>query len=96
MPKGALSDHVKSLAKSKLKDVKIWEAVDAYQCEQEKPADFRKGAQEIAEQFGIKNQWCTILNRYKGSQSIEEAHQTHQKLTPVEEATLIPDHTASP
>jgi hypothetical protein len=28
MPKGALSDHVKSLARSKLKDAKIWEAVD--------------------------------------------------------------------
>jgi hypothetical protein len=37
---------------------------------------------EIADQFGIKNQ-------YKGGQSIEEAHQSHQKLTPTEETTLV-------
>ena len=89
MPKAALSDRVKSLGKSKFKDAKIREAVDAYRREQERPADCRKGAREIADQFGIKNQWQTILKRYKGGKSIEEAHQSHQKLTPVEEATLV-------
>jgi hypothetical protein len=68
---------------------KIREAIDTYQCEQEKHADHHRGAHEIAEQFGIKDQWCTILNQYKGGQSLEEAHQAHQKLTPVEETTLI-------
>src|SRR5580698_9550108 len=61
MPKAALSDRVKSLGKSKFKDAKIREAVDAYRREQERPADCRKGAREIADQFGIKNQWQTIL-----------------------------------
>ena len=39
MPKRALSDRVKSLAQSKSKDSKIWEAVNMYQHKQEKPAN---------------------------------------------------------
>ena len=37
------------------------EAVDAYRAEQAKPAP-RKGARTIAKEYGIENQWRTIVN----------------------------------
>ena len=82
MPKKALSDRVKSLANGKVKNSKIRAAVDAYSREQEKPDSLSsKGAHEIAKDFGIPNQWRTIINRFKGGWSVQEAHQDHQKLT---------------
>jgi hypothetical protein len=57
--------------------------------EQDKPAYSRKGARTIAKEFGIENQWRTVINRYNGTQGVQEAHEKHQKLTPAEEATLV-------
>jgi hypothetical protein len=60
----------------------------AYHREQGKPLASRKGACIIAQEFGIEKRWRTILNRANGGQSVQEAHESHQKLTPVEEITL--------
>jgi hypothetical protein len=89
MPFKALSERVKAIKKAKLKDARMREAVDAYRHEQQKPAESRKGARTIAKEFGIENQWKTIVNRYNGGRSHKEAHEEKQKLTPAEEATLV-------
>jgi hypothetical protein len=89
MPFKALSEHVKALKKSKfLKDAKLCEAVNVYCCEQQGPENSKRGAHTIAKAFGIENQWRTIINRYNGGQSHQEAGEEQQNLTPGEEATL--------
>jgi hypothetical protein len=88
MPNKALSDRVKRQNKSQIKEEKMVEAVDAYRAEQAKPAP-QKGAQTIAKEYGIENQWRTIVNRYEGGRSTQEAHEDQQKLTGAEEAVLV-------
>ena len=50
----ALSEHVKRQKQSRLKHVKMHDAVNAYQREQGTPIEERKGAHKIAEEYGIK------------------------------------------
>lgn len=88
MPNKALSDRVKRQNKSQIKEEKMVEAVDAYRSEQAKPAP-RKGARTIAKEYGIENQWRTIVNRYEGGRSTREAHEDQEKLTGAEEAVLV-------
>jgi hypothetical protein len=57
--------------------------------EQALPANMQRGAQKIAEDFGIAKWWRTIINRYNGGQSMQEAHKAQQNLTPAEEGILI-------
>jgi hypothetical protein len=77
MPFKAFSEHVKSLAKGKAKDAKMWKAVDVYRQEQDKPAYSHKGACTIAKEFGIENQWRTVINRYNGTQGVQEAPEAY-------------------
>ena len=89
MAKKALSEHVKRAKQSYLREVKMWEAVDAYGREQTKPKNLQKGARVIAREHGIDSQWRTITNRYRGRKSNAEAHEAQQKLTPSEEQVLV-------
>lgn len=89
MPFKALSERVKALRKSKSKDAKLRKAVDAYSCEQQIPECARRGARPIAKEFGIENQWRTIINRYNGHRSLQEVHEKQQNLTSGEESTLV-------
>jgi hypothetical protein len=89
MPKRALSERVKRLNYSRTKEAKMREAVAAYQHEQGLDPKMRKGARKIAKEFGIGSQWQTIINRYKGRQSLREAHEKLQKVTPAEEAVIV-------
>ena len=63
-------------------------AVDAYAAEQVKSSSW-KGARTIAQEYGIANQWRTIVNRYDGGRSIRDAHKDQQKLTSAEEAVIV-------
>ena len=90
MAKKALSERVKSLNWSKLKDTKLREAVNAYRAEQLKPEHDRLSLRDIAHLHGIPTLYSTIWKRYNGTQqSIAEAHQSLQKLTVAEELTLV-------
>ena len=62
----ALSERVKTQKQSRLKHAKMHDAVNAYQREQGKPIEECKGARKIAEEYGIKKQWRTIINQYNG------------------------------
>ena len=84
-----LSKHVKSLNRSKLKESKLHAAVDAYPAEQLKPECDRLSLCDITCIHGIPTLYSTIGKRYNGQQSITEAHQSLQKLTLVEEKTLV-------
>ena len=53
MPFKALSEHVKSIKKAKLKDAKMQEALNAYWHEKQKPEGLQKEAWTIAKEFGI-------------------------------------------
>jgi len=75
MPKKALSERVKAQKQSCLKEETIWKAVDVYHQEQTLGTHQWKGAQRIAQDFGIEKQWTTIINRYRGGQSTKEAHE---------------------
>ena len=63
--------------------------VNAYCWEQALPAKMWRGAQKIAADFGIAKQWRTIVNRYNGWQSMQDAHEAEQNLTPAEEEILV-------
>ena len=65
------------------------DVVHAYQLEQDKAENLRRGARIIAKEFGIENQWRTIINRHNGGRSIQEGHEDLQKLTPAEETVLV-------
>jgi hypothetical protein len=62
MPFKALSERVKALNRSKVKDAKMRAAVAAYKREQANSTNSRKGACTIAKELGIENQWRTIIN----------------------------------
>jgi len=62
MARKAVSEHVKKLKQSHLKELKLQEALDAYRHEQSKPAHLRKGMHTIAEEYGIHTQYKTITN----------------------------------
>src|SRR3954452_20205307 len=79
MPYKAHSERVKAINHAKSKEVKLQEAIDTYLHEQTKSGGDRKGAWKIAEEFGIGNQWRTIINRCKGGRSLREAHEGLQK-----------------
>ena len=64
------------------------DAVHVYHHEQTQELHERKGAHKIAQEHGIENQWRTIINRYNGGRSRQEAHEEQQKLTPVEEVII--------
>jgi len=85
MPYKALSECIKCQNKSRVKDATMRNAVNAYHQEQALPANMQRGARKIAEYFGIAKQWRTIVNRYNGGQSMQEAHEAQQNLTPAEE-----------
>jgi hypothetical protein len=85
----ALSNRVKCAKVSRLKEKRLREAVAAYALEKEKPKNEQKGTRQIAELYGIPEQYKTIGNRYNGMQSIGEAHQDQQKLTSAEEEVLV-------
>ena len=89
MPYKALSEHVKRQNKSRAKEATMQNAVNAYHQEQALPANMRRGARKIAEDFGIPKQWQTIFNRYNGGRSMQEAHEAQQNLTPAEEGILV-------
>ena len=88
MPYKALSECVKCQKRSKLKEEKISQAVEAYRAEQAKPKP-QKGVCTIAKAHGIENSYKTIINRYNNGRSIQEAHEEQQKLTAAEEAILV-------
>lgn len=89
MANKALSERVKRLKQSHLKESKLREAIKAYCDEQSKPAHLRKGAHTIAHEYGIPHQYKTITNRYNGGRSNAEMHEAQQKLKPSEEQVLI-------
>jgi hypothetical protein len=89
MANKALSEHVKAQKKSKLKEAKLQAALAEYQREQEGPLESRKGAQTIVCEHGIPGQYRTILNRFQGGRSIQEAHEQQQNMTPAQEITLV-------
>lgn len=89
MGKRVVSDHVKCQKASHIKEKRVQEAVTAYALEQEKPENERKGTRQIAELYGIPNQYKTIGNRYNGMRSTREAHQDQQNLTAAEEEVLV-------
>ena len=89
MPSQALSDRVKAQNRSQLKEAKMREAVDAYRREQAVHPHLQKGARTIAKDLGIESQWRSIINRFNGGQSIQEAHEEQQKLTSPEEAVIV-------
>ena len=64
------------------------DAVHVYHHEQTQELHEQKGAHKIAQEHGIENQWRTIINRYNGGRSRQEAHEEQQKLTPVEEVII--------
>ena len=89
MPNKAHSERVKRQKQSHIKEETIQKAIDAYRKEQTLEPSQRKGARTIAKDFGIKNQWQTIIYRYKGGRSTREAHEDQQKLTPSEEIVIV-------
>jgi len=60
-----------------------------YWLEQVKAENMWKGVHIIAKEFGIENQWRTIINHYNGGRSIRKGHKDLQKLTPAEETVLV-------
>jgi hypothetical protein len=89
MPYKALSQHIKRQNQSHAKEATIRNAVNQYCREQALPANTRRGARKIAEDFGIPKQWRTIINRYNGGRSMKEAREHQQNLTPAEEGILV-------
>jgi hypothetical protein len=71
MPNKALSDCVKRQHQSQNKEETMAKAVEAYTAEQAKTSS-QKGARTIAREYGIENQWRTIVNRYDGGRSIHD------------------------
>ncbi|KZP24922.1 hypothetical protein FIBSPDRAFT_664151, partial [Athelia psychrophila] len=71
------------------KEQKLQEALAEYTREQSKPRESRRGLRAIANQYGIANQYRTILNRYNGGRTISEVHEAQQHLTPAEESILV-------
>ena len=63
MAKKALSDRVKALNRAKSKEETLQKTVAAYQRKLAKPnPKDRKGSRDIAQQFGIPEQYKTIQN----------------------------------
>jgi hypothetical protein len=89
MPYKVLSEHVKHQKQGHANAVIMQNTVNAYCREQAKPANLWKGAQKIAKDYGIPNQWRTIVNRYNGMRSTQEAHEAQQNLLPVEKVILM-------
>jgi hypothetical protein len=77
-----LSEHVKAMKKAQLKEVRMWEAVAAYHQEQEGSAGSWKGTHVIAQEFGIKKQWRTVVNQYQGGWSHQAAHKGYHGSVP--------------
>ena len=88
MPNKALSDHVKRQQQSRNKEETMAKAVEAYTAEQAKTSS-QKGARTIVREYGIENQWRTIVNRYDGGRSIHDTHKDQQKLSGTEESILV-------
>jgi hypothetical protein len=88
MANKALSDCVKRQEQSQNKEDTMAKAVEACSAEQVKCSSW-KGAQKIAQEYGIANQWRTIVNRYDGGRSIHDTHKDQQKLTSMEEAVIV-------
>lgn len=89
MANKALSDRVKRTKHAAVKEQKLQEALAEYTREQSKPRESRRGLRAIANQYGIANQYRTILNRYNGGRTISEVHEAQQHLTPAEESILV-------
>src|SRR5882724_7581005 len=88
MAKKPLSEHVKSQKQSRLQEIKIKQAVEAYRAELKKTGP-QKGVHTIAKEHGIEKCYKTILNRYNNMQSTQEEHEDQQNLTAAEEAVLL-------
>ena len=89
MANKALSERVKAQKRRIANEKKMRDAVHAYRLEQDKAENLRRGARIIAKEFGIENQWRTIINRHNGGRSIREGHEDLQKLIPAEETVLV-------
>lgn len=68
------------------KERRILAAVEAYQLEQAKPLQLRKGVNRLAAELGVNGK--TVLNRYNGMQSMSEANAKKQQLLPAQEKHL--------
>jgi hypothetical protein len=89
MANKVLSERVKTQKQWIANKKKMHDTVHAYQLEQDKSENLRRGACIIAKEFGIENQWRTIINHHNGGRSIGEGHEDLQKLTPAEETVLV-------
>jgi transposase-like protein len=85
----AKSDRVKGHEKSHQKEFDMAAAVREYHLEQAKPAALgqKKSVCAIAERHGVS--YSTLNQCVQGGQSIIEANQEKQKVTPIQEWLLV-------
>ena len=89
MAKKVLLKHVKAQNLQAANEKTMCNVVDTYWLKQAKPSNLQKGAHTIAKEYGIKQQWRTLINHYKGGRSMQEGHEPLQELTSADEATLV-------
>ncbi|KAJ7826695.1 hypothetical protein B0H14DRAFT_3467526 [Mycena olivaceomarginata] len=85
----AKPERVKAHANSRKKELNVAAAVEEYRREQLKPANLGKPKSLLAIATSYNIPYATLHRRVQGGQSIRDANQKKQKLTPIQEWSLV-------